>query len=254
MAALPRRLGDHSHETSNITAVIPLVVIDCKRADVVALEAAVKQWASRPRHSTRITLRRNAANGGAVAGGGSTTLRLRALLEDPQMAPHRSRLNIAGVGEVKYGVYDAEPKVGGGIAPLSSPTPQERQRRTGDGVEELLGMDREACPTEEKLEASSEFTQDEKTRRIMAELKVVEARKQLYKTTEAYEARLPEVHEQKQIEVYARGHASLWCIIRVIGRGYLWQNVSSSNPIPNSGRVVYPCRVSFASLSTLQKI
>lgn len=200
MAALLRPLGDLSHETPNITAVIPLVVIDCKRADVVALEAAVKQWAARPKHSTRITLRHDAAIGGVVAGGGSTALRLRALLEDPQMAPHRSGLNIAGIGEVKDGVYNAEPKVEEGVAPLCSPPPQEKQGRTGDGVEEHLGMDREACPAEEKVEASSDLAQDEKTGRIRAELKVFEVKKKLHKTKEDYEAQLPdpEVHEKQR--------------------------------------------------------
>lgn len=142
-------------KTPRITVMtIPLVVTDRKRADAMAVETAVQRWAACKQLSGRTALRRDAAIGEtALAGGRTTALRLRGLLEGPQTAPYQAGLDIAGIQETKYGGYGVEPRVEEGVLALFSPPSQRRERGTGDHRAE---------------------DQDEKSRRIMAELEVGE--------------------------------------------------------------------------------
>ena len=175
VAALLRDLGDHSDNKPYLTGAIPLVFIDYRRADVVALEATVKLWAARQHHSTRTAsqlfkaasdldrlseknrevgralaiLRRDTAIGGSVAGMDSTARRKLNLLEDPQMPAPKAGLNNDGVEKVKVGEHDAESRVEEIVAAPSLSPPQVRERGTGVGRREGerpgLGY-REACP------------------------------------------------------------------------------------------------------------
>lgn len=123
---------------------IPLVVTDRKRADAVAIEAAVQRWAACKKLSGRTALRRDAAIGGtALAGGGTTALRLRGLLEGPQTAPYQASLNTADIQETKCGGYGLEPRVEEGVVTLFSPPSQRKERGTGGNrAEEQDGKSR----------------------------------------------------------------------------------------------------------------